>query len=267
MSVARFKFKVDFGEGEGPVFYRWLPGESEKICIEKDGLKIEAAFPLESARTSFMDEIGDISNWVNVSTHFVQICVTVEDLHVEFVEILALPADERPSHPNFDLFEELYIRIYINVTSLINRLISFCRSKKNQYWLEEIKVDKDNLSSFYVRSSAEISIDGGAYKRFIPTHSSSIVLYDVDDGSYIREGEWHEFQEFLLSESRPPLIGFMIAKSWELLVKEHRRSSLIEAVVALELTLSEISDAKFLHLLPENLSGRFRVGQRKKTNR
>jgi len=128
-------------------------------------------------------------------------------------------------------------KILYNVLKRTNRLISFARNIKGQYWLLEYQLDMSRMSSLFCAFKAVGKIDGRKKFSFNPHAPNYITVIVQSDERYIKEYEWGEVCEFVGNEQRVPLVLELLAGSEQLAANGYKRAALTEAVTALEVAL------------------------------
>jgi len=68
------------------------------------------------------------------------------------------------------------IRVARIATSIANRVVSYARNVKGQFWLVEQEFDADRLSTFNVASGAKARIGNGEWFRWCPPAVDSMVV-------------------------------------------------------------------------------------------
>jgi hypothetical protein len=129
----------------------------------------------------------------------------------------------------------------VSVLQRVNRLIAFARSRKGQYWLTEHDIDHDQLRSCFHKFDARGRVDEGPWFTFSPPTTDRITIRTGGTNSYIEEGDWSAFRDFVVGAKKPDLVGELLAGAEYLLKAGHCRSALTEAVTALEIVVYRFS--------------------------
>lgn len=140
-----------------------------------------------------------------------------------------------------DEYGALGERVYLFTLSRVNRLISYARVHKGQYWLEEYAIGADNMSHSFVSFDPAVTVDGSEWVRWVPYINQHIMVQMMDLSRFITRHDWDKVGEFVGGRSRPTLVGELLAGAESLADNGHRRSALTEAVTALEVAVSEFS--------------------------
>ena len=234
-------------------FNKWIPTQENSIIIEDDSyiLKLWIDKTCISNLSKNTDE--EISRWTNISVYKFKIEVKIKNIDMELINFIYHERNARraeyikPSiideqHTILDKrFNELGIDILQVVYKACNRLIAYVRNHKGQYKLEQLTYDKNLLHSLYNKTNAQCKIDNGEWFRWCPSNIDYISICTTTDG-YITENDWNEINTFVKGRSSTNLAKELLSNSMSLLFKfEHRRSAVIEASTALEVTLSNFS--------------------------
>lgn len=238
-------------------FYKWIPEDlSDAIVLSKNSKEISIS--IDKSCVSTLREVTDelISNWVNVSVAKINVEVVVKDVDEDLVGFIF---DERESHKDihhglkpgeheYGVLKERYQNLGIEVAEIalyaFNRVVSFARNAKGQYWLNEHKFNKNRLNSLNNQFQAKAKIDNGEWFRWCPPNVDRITIYsDIDEGAAIRREDWDSASDFVVSSNRPNLVFELIANSRQLFNRGHMRSSVIEAVAALEVAVSKFGSS------------------------
>ena len=120
----------------------------------------------------------------------------------------------------------------------VNRLISYVRSRKGQYWLSEYRIDVGRCADMFVSFDGKARFDGSDWFRFGPSrHFENLGRCRFRRTGAVRADEWRDIRDFVVSSRRPPLARTLLAGAETLAADGHSRSALTEAVTALEVAL------------------------------
>jgi hypothetical protein len=172
--------------------------------------------------------------------------VTLHSLSEGLVEYIKLTASE--PHPPAGPYQQEYLRlgqkVYLLTITYLNRLISYARSLKGQYWLQEYPVDKvEGLYAVNLAFKACVLIDSEWF-RWFPDVKQLIIGREggcQDRDRLIDQSAWPEVKRFITSERQPSLVWELLAGAEWLAGIGHQRSALTEAVTALEVAISEFA--------------------------
>lgn len=123
----------------------------------------------------------------------------------------------------------------------INRLISFLRVEKGQYWLEEYEVNPDRMASAYTSFRAVCSRDGVRWYNWRPTSSEQLTVVMTGESSWIERDDWSRAAGYVSGKGRSNFVFDLLmsaqANAWGGL----RRTALVDAVTALEVAISDFA--------------------------
>jgi hypothetical protein len=228
------------------IFSRWMPlNEDEFIVIQGEGATLKLWFD-RSCWHNITHAGGDIPDHVNVLVDKVFADVTLHSLSEGLVEYIKLTASE--PHPPAGPYQQEYLRlgqkVYLLTITYLNRLISYARSLKGQYWLQEYPVDKvEGLYAVNLAFKACVLIDSEWF-RWFPDVKQLIIGREggcQDRDRLIDQSAWPEVKRFITSERQPSLVWELLAGAEWLAGIGHQRSALTEAVTALEVAISEFA--------------------------
>jgi len=231
------------------IFYQWIPEDITEAIIFSENSN-EVLISIDKSCVSNLREVTDevISEWVNISVSKLNINVILKDVDDDLSQFIY---DERerpkeihhgisPEDCKYDDLKERYENLGIEVSKLalnaFNRIVSYARNVKGQYWLTEHKFNKNSLNNHY---RSKVMIDNGEWFRWCPPSTDSITVYFQGDEIAIKREDWSGASEYVIGKNRPNLIFELLANSRQLFDSGHMRSSVIEAVTALEVSVSK----------------------------
>ena len=223
-------------------FASWLPiGDDHAITVEEENICLKLGFDITSTWWATQHKEKDLARMVNVLAHWIFGDAIVRDLPIELGQYMAQrdftrrpTKEEEPFQQEYD---EIAERLLVLLLRPLNRLLSYVRSKKGQYWLSEYPIDSGQMSSYYLHFNAKARIADGPWFRFGPSNISHRTHKWVSEERYIRPDEWDEIRSFVCGVSRPPLVGTLLAGAETLAANGNRRAALTEAITALEIAL------------------------------
>lgn len=231
-------------------FNRWLP--IEPTLIEKDNFQLKLW--IDKDCVPYLQDEKDISSSVNMYANKVKVEIQTT-ISSELANFIYEERDNGKEihhgiQPNSENYQRLssdfknisYELIEFSINT-INRLISYTRNYDNQYWLELLSYKRDNINSLLIHWEAKIKFDSKEWFRFNCTRSiRKYSINMIDDDDYLNQNKWKKIVDYMNNSSRINLANELLSNSKSLLFKyQHRRSSVIEAVTALEVSLSSFS--------------------------
>lgn len=253
--TVRHRIPIGDGVWAGPsaIFSQWLPGV-ERPLVRTRGTSTTRLW-IDASCVQSLSHIDDdyIRNWVNVRVSHVFVDVVLSDVDAELSRFIF---DERESpwevhhglqsnDEGYKVLENAYLKLGIRVmeAALItfNRFIVFARNRKGQYWLDARPIDKDMMSSTNTEFHAQVRTVDYEWILWCPPGQDIIKLQLSGDARSITAADWGPAGDFVASDSRGALFQELLANAEALLADERRRSAVIEAVSALETTLSEFA--------------------------
>src|SRR2546421_8057252 len=121
-------------------FTRWLPlGKREGIELSEDGIKLILWFDISATWWASETTEEELPRHVNVLAHYVRAHATIEDIDQCLASYMGnrdfgrLPNDsEEVIQSEYDKLGQRLFKVLIE---RVNRLISYARAFKGQYWL------------------------------------------------------------------------------------------------------------------------------------
>ena len=226
-------------------FTHWLPvGHDKGISIEDGNMRFVLWFDEKCTWWASQPTADELKRHINVLARYVNVEVQVIGLTDALLTYMQTADSKPPAEVNSDLkteYEILARKILVSVLQRINRIISFARSRKGQYWLTEHDIDHDQLRSCFGKFGALGRVDEGPLFSFAPPTVDRITIRSGTTSSYIDEGDWPAFREFVIGAKKPDLVGELLAGAEYLLRAGHCRSALTEAVTAVEIVVFRFS--------------------------
>lgn len=231
-------------------FGQWLPlGEEDSITVREDNIAVTLSFDLGCLSFPYEMTEDDLSKHFNVLVHVVRAEVSVDDVADELADFIMSTDYYRRGFETIGPQEQRLIdeygalgdRIYLFAIGRVNRLISYARVQKGQYWLEEYATGAEDTSRSFVSFEPEVTADGSEWLRWVPPNTRVINVPPMDPSRYIVRDDWEKVGEYVGARSRPPLVGELLAGAESLAGNGHTRSALTEAVTALEVAVSQFS--------------------------
>ena len=147
------RFKIPFigdpdtDSREYLIFHKWLPlTEAYHLCIDLDDGNLIFWLDIESTWWASQPDENEIKKWVNITAHYVYADLILDKYENDIVRFIASPGvcsdiDEKAIKAKKS--EEWGINLLNTVLTYFNKLVSFARSYKGQYWLHEYPLDID----------------------------------------------------------------------------------------------------------------------------
>jgi hypothetical protein len=223
-------------------FASWLPiGDSQSVNVEQDRIALKLWFDITTTWWASQPKEEDLPHMVYVLAHRVFADAAVCDVPDDLLQYMAQrdftrapTPEEQPLQQRYD---EVAERLLTLVLQTLNRLLSYVRSRKGQYWLSEYPIDSGRMSSYYVHFKAQARSGHGPWFRFGPSGVNPRHIELVPEERYVSRDEWDEIRSFVRGVARTPLARTLLAGAESLAASGQSRSALTEAVTALEIAL------------------------------
>ena len=134
----------------GLMFNRWLPLEGADALTFNDAIfEVKLWFDMTCIEDGFkgLFTVDELHTWLNVTVSKVFADVIAKDVLdglVEFIFASASSRDISNSEMN-QKFQDLNVQVIRSAIKYVNRLITYFRGEKGQYWLEDYKYLYDSL--------------------------------------------------------------------------------------------------------------------------
>ena len=224
-------------------FSHWLPiGKTNGITVTEDEITLILWFELQSTWRGSQPSEEELKKYVNVLAHYIKAEITVKEVGAELASYMQgrdfrrLPTESEKAIQSD--YEKLGARILELLLKRLNRLLSYARAFKGQYWLLEYNPDMNRLHSYFQKFEAQGRVNNGEGFRFQPGIGDTIHITVTSRDKYIKEDEWHKLGQFVKGEGRTPLVFELLAGAEQLAGNGYSRSALTEAVTALEVAVS-----------------------------
>ncbi len=251
--IVSFEVPIDKGRARNSSIYfnKWIP--DEPIVFIRDNFTLKLW--IDKDCIPFLDDDEKISSWINMTANKIKIEIET-DIKNKLANFIY---DERDGgkeihhglQPNTKKYKKLSKKFkelgfnFVTLTiDVINRLISYVRNYDNQYWVEPISYNTNNINSLFVQWNSKVKLDDKEYFRWFPPREiMKISMSSIEDDQYINQNKWIEIEKFLNTKSRINLANELLSNSISLLFQyQHRRSAVIEATTALEVALASFSE-------------------------
>jgi hypothetical protein len=256
-----FRFTIPVTGGSCLVFRHWLPLQKEDALTVTER-ELQLRFWMDEKCLGHVTDVdlNDISNYMNifVDKMYVDVdgCSVPDDVTDDLIQLLKDP-DWREEHINSSYdprvlteYQSIRDRIYASVIQQWNRVIAYVRAVKGQYWLEEYKLDFENVYSEVLKLDAKMKVGEADWLR-LKSPPAIYLRGEMPTGQrLIGREDWEPMRKYLQSDGKAPLVGQLLASADEFRDSGHRRAALTEAVAALEVAISQFAQ----NANPENWS-------------
>lgn len=238
----------------GPLFHRWLPdGEKDAIALDvKDpNVKLKVWFE----RTGFVE-----SGFIRFDYHRKEVDMEVMSRQAilqggplfGLMEITDLSDDDLAVVKRGEKGHELYMalgkRVAKKLQPAISKFLNLLKINFGQYWIPDLEPwdsRRESLGGYFAGGFGglfvEWSIDGKNWENFRPDDPSGTIKSNLgrDFSDYPGRDDWEELKQAAQSDYEPTLAAIALARAHQLKDQGNIRSSVMEAVTALEVALSE----------------------------
>ncbi len=224
-----------------PVFTKWYPeGLEDALEIERDGQLYLIYFD-RSCIPSLSMRDRDFSEWWTIEPSSVLVHTVVEGLSDDQLAHLHWTLDRAE-----ELDEGLRAEAEALVTKLIrgavaatNRMLSWMRSHKGQFWL--VPVWDGSPSTLVRHFNVQGRVGTGEWFRIDPYKAQIVDAAGRSGFRGITDEDWLDLREWARSDRGTDLVGELLANAEQLEESDHRRAAVVEVVSALEVALSRFS--------------------------
>jgi hypothetical protein len=253
-------------------FVNWLPNSnSDAICINEDEESVKIWFD-EAINSGFLDLVTH-PTIQNVGIDFISVDATFNNISDELYKFLA---EKNGISPNIDKsnsklghytiendvdlsneYQKLGEKALFGALYFYNRLISFFRNQKGQYWLLEYPMRLNKINSYNVFFNAQATLPNNKEEwfRWNPPLNDVIPVSFPDLNRMVANSEWDEVSNFVKAQSNSDLCLELIASAENLAGNLLFRTAIIEAVAALETAVNDFSKTKEITNLTNNTPG------------
>ena len=227
-------------------FASWLPTrDEEQIVVERDNMELKLSVdPSNLADHQRIEPGEELPRQRNLLVDSVCAEVTLracDDSLIAFMIHCATDNADR-SDPYHKTYQDLGWTVYKLVHDATHRLMSYFRTEKDQIWLEEHEVDPDIYMSF-AGYRARFTVDGIKWHLWNPPSTGFIPAMQTGEDTWIGRDDWERARAFMKTERRATVAVELLAKALADAWMGRRRSAIIDAVPALEVTINEFARA------------------------
>ena len=252
--ILQSRFTIPMERDRLLTFREWLPLRNEDALRVSETAGIELRFWIDK---SCLDHVGDIDidaihSYGNlfIGKIYVHITgITVSDQLADAIPKLASEKNWLKDYINstygtalIEEYQSTGAKIYQMVIYRFNRLIAYARAVKGQYWLQEYKIDADNIYSELVKLQAEVKIGEANWVALRVPASITFTAMMPTGELLIGKEDWQDVQEFVAGERKVPLVGQLLASADEFRQSGERRVALTEAVSALDIAIAQFAE-------------------------
>jgi hypothetical protein len=247
--------ETDFYMGTAITFHQWLPLASDQsIVVSEDRMSLTFWINMDCVRTVSDVKKDDIPRHSNIAVNRIFADVKITGVPDDLGDFIAhtdyyrrSPDDHTPEEKRLiPEYERLGKQVYVFTLERLNRLLSFVRSYKGQYWLEDYAVDPDQMGSVFTKFKARVKVEDSHWTRWHPTQLGGIIKVGPGGSErYISAEDWLRISEFVTSSGKADLVGELLAGAESLAESGRRRSALTEAVTALEVAVSRFAQQPY----------------------
>ncbi len=232
------------------VFHKWLPLENDDFIVVNEGnISLTFWFTMDCWFTVKDWDREDIPNMVNINVLVILASVKIKDVPNDLADFILHSDYARRSPTNYTQeenliqeYERLGERLYLLTVERLNRLLSYVRSEKGQYWLEDYPIEPRRMGYYFSRFKARVKTKNSSeWILWRPTLTDTIQSQLPDETRLIDRNDWMQVREFVSSSGKPDLVGELLAGAEALANSGHRRGALTEAMTALEVAISRFS--------------------------
>jgi hypothetical protein len=230
----------------GLCFSRWLPTkDDDPITVQDSDWQLALWWDVScTISPPGVEDPAEFAGHVNVPTSEIKAEIIVhcvgKDLWTFLVES-GKKGKFLPEGPLRERAEKLGKKIHEVVLGRVNRLVSYARTYKGQYWLEEYPIRPGMMQSDFTGFGAQLKTPEGQWCNFRPTDTIHTTALMIDEARYISKADWSEVKAFVQSTSKPSLVLHLLTTAEAFAGAGHNRAALIEAVTALEIAINEFA--------------------------
>ena len=236
-------------------FTRWLPNEKDTLEMSVNGDKVTVWFDDHLFQASFFDvDYANLESDEDLRLKAIGIDVHVEGVDEEVLAVIQEIADEAratQSMPRRDCdaakrYEELGLRVQTAGLHAANRVLTWFRVSKGQFWISPLVHDPENQASFFRQSQAKVRWTGTEWLPWLPSYRGVFQVICQDWGTRrVARVDWRDLKSWMTKASRPDLILELLADAEALASRGAARPALVQAVAALEVAIVRLYESQF----------------------
>jgi hypothetical protein len=255
--IVRFTIPVGENEFAGSciTFQKWIP-DGKTFCLIRTRGDIKSEIWLDRSCVSCLQEITDelISSWLNIQISKLFVDISFSDLPTKLIQFLrekgqkenpdqnTLSSDDSHGELN-KAYCDLGVRAISEAIEGYNRVLSYCRNYKGQFWLQERTFNPGLMSSQSLKFNAIATISNEKWFRWYPNAPTELKIIVQPETISVTKNDWRKIQEFVSDYNRPDFVLELLANSQSFIAEGYRRSAIIDSVTALEIAISRFADS------------------------
>lgn len=230
---------------------RWFEAEKQELAsLTVENMSIQIWFDESCLTHPYSSK--ELNEATDVALNQLRARLKIADVSNELIEhVLDESSWQHPADSAHHEYYEIGLGSYTLLYETANRLLSWIRTRKGQYWLEEFRLHGSKSFTTapggYVFSSIYAEANG---KPFYWHPPSDITPHFIPIGERsVSEADWTETWKFIHTKERPDLVLELLADSELLALMGHSRVALTQAVSALEVSLNRFASSPNTKLL------------------
>ncbi len=230
-------------------FASWLPvGEKNQIVVEQQNVTLALSFEMSNVGLHGIKKVEELAKVGSVLVDSITCNFTIHSCDDNMIAYMIRCQNNNTnrSEPLYAAYEELGRSVYRLGHVTVQRLVSYFRTNKGQFWLEERDIDPD-MQSFFTSSRAMFTVDGTNWHSWNPPSNVPITSMWTGEDTWITEADWERAMDFMKSRRRTSLASELLARAFSEAWLGQRRSALIDAVSSLELAISDFAGSSKAH--------------------
>jgi len=252
--IVRLQIPIAKEYADALTFTRWLPNEKDGLGMSVNGDTVTVWFDDHLFQASAFDDYANLESHGDLRLKAIGIDVHVEGVDEEVLAVIQEIADEAratQSMPRRDCdaakrYEKLGLRVQTAGLLAANRVLTWFRVSKGQFWISPLEHDPENQASFFRQSQARVRWNGTEWLPWLPSYCGGIRSICQDWGRRrVARDDWRNLQSWMTETSRPNLILELLADAEALASRGAARPALVQAVAALEVAIVRLYDSEF----------------------
>lgn len=227
------------------VFSHWLPldaADALSVTVDEQ-CAVRLWFDIEAAWWASSPSREELAKYVNVKAHYIRVEAQTGGVDTELLDHIRRGSPAGADEGLLSRYWTIGETVHRGALEAVNRLISYARATKGQYWLRAFPIDAGVMSSDFVRFHAEVWLGTEGPFEWRPSRSHHGTIHLQDEKRFVTKEEWPVVAAFLQAATRTPLVGELLSNAEDLLSRGYGRSALVEAVAALEVALNRVPEA------------------------